>query len=337
MRNARKTSIGRRGAWLLALACIVTLAFSLILPLSADVEKACAKNDQPALQASQITEQAQGDAGSVTTVKKKRLSKKKMTMTMAGGNSTVLGVKKASSKVKWASSNKRVVKVKPTGKHTAKVTALKPGKATVTAKVGKKKLTCKITVTGMLSARSITLTPFQTAKLHLKGAKAAMWKASNEKVAQVSKGTITPLGNGATTVTCVDKKGYKYTCVITVKCPNISCAMDATSKLNTFFVKRFTLVNKSGSAIALDSDLINHYPYGINGSEHFLYGCTEKGYFDESPLTVANGQSATFMGTSNEDTPLTSIGFFGIRFSVKGTQYHAVFHNAGGMTACWRS
>ena len=53
------------------------------------------------------------------------------------------------SKVKWTSSNKKVATVSKAGKVTAK----KAGTATITAKVGKKKLTCKVTVKGLTKAQ----------------------------------------------------------------------------------------------------------------------------------------------------------------------------------------
>lgn len=63
--------------------------------------------------------------------------------TVLKGKTFTLKVKNAGkAKVKWASSNKKVATVSKAGKVTAK----KAGKATITAKVGKKKLTCKVTV-----------------------------------------------------------------------------------------------------------------------------------------------------------------------------------------------
>ena len=52
----------------------------------------------------------------------------------------VIGVKK--KKVKWRSTNKKVAKVSKKGK----VKGLRPGKATIIAKVGKRSLKCKLTV-----------------------------------------------------------------------------------------------------------------------------------------------------------------------------------------------
>lgn len=80
---------------------------------------------------------------------KKTLSISKKKLTIVAGKKAKLNVKKATKKVKWSTNKKKVVKiVKSTGKKKTKTTikALKAGKAVVTAKVGKKKLKCKVTV-----------------------------------------------------------------------------------------------------------------------------------------------------------------------------------------------
>lgn len=70
-----------------------------------------------------------------------KLNKKKATLYV--GDSLKLKVKGAKkAKVKWSSSKKKVAKVSTKGV----VKALKPGKANITAKVGNKKLVCKVTV-----------------------------------------------------------------------------------------------------------------------------------------------------------------------------------------------
>lgn len=56
-----------------------------------------------------------------------------------------LTVKNTDKKVKWSVNNK-VLKITYTGKHSAIFKARKKGKATITAKVGSKKLKCKVTV-----------------------------------------------------------------------------------------------------------------------------------------------------------------------------------------------
>lgn len=69
-----------------------------------------------------------------------KLSRKSATLTV--GKSVTLKVKGTSKKVKWSSSDKKIASVSNKGKVKAK----KAGKATIYAKVGSKKLKCKVTV-----------------------------------------------------------------------------------------------------------------------------------------------------------------------------------------------
>lgn len=71
---------------------------------------------------------------------KPRLNKKKVTLYV--GKSVRLKVKGTKKKAKWKSSNKKVAAVSSKGKVSAK----KKGTARITAKIGKKKLVCRVTV-----------------------------------------------------------------------------------------------------------------------------------------------------------------------------------------------
>lgn len=66
----------------------------------------------------------------------------KTKLTLKKGQTYQLKLSPDQKKVKWSSSKKNVVSVSKKGKLTAK----KAGNATITAKVGKKKYTCKVTV-----------------------------------------------------------------------------------------------------------------------------------------------------------------------------------------------
>lgn len=70
----------------------------------------------------------------------------KKTVTIDAGSSVTLKITGTSKSVKWSSSSKSVAVVNSTGKYKAKVTAKKAGTAKVTAKVGKKKYICTVTV-----------------------------------------------------------------------------------------------------------------------------------------------------------------------------------------------
>ena len=79
-------------------------------------------------------------AGVSAASKKVKLNKTKATIYV--GKTVTLKVKNTKKKVKWSTSNKKVATVTKKGKVKGK----KAGKATITAKVGKKKYQCKITV-----------------------------------------------------------------------------------------------------------------------------------------------------------------------------------------------
>lgn len=70
----------------------------------------------------------------------------KTTLELKQGSRAMLKIRGTDKKVKWTSSNKYIVKVKAKGKQKAQVTAVSDGSAKVTAKAGKKKYTCKVTV-----------------------------------------------------------------------------------------------------------------------------------------------------------------------------------------------
>lgn len=81
------------------------------------------------------------ESGNAQAAKKKpKLNKKKVTLYV--GKTTKLKVKNTKKKVKWSSSKKSVATVSKAGT----VKAVKKGKATITAKVAKKKLKCTVTV-----------------------------------------------------------------------------------------------------------------------------------------------------------------------------------------------
>ena len=81
-----------------------------------------------------------GWSGEAKAAAKPKLSKTSVAMYV--GQSTKLKVKNTSAKVKWSSSNKKIVKVSSKGT----VKAVKLGKCTITAKVKGKKLKCKVAV-----------------------------------------------------------------------------------------------------------------------------------------------------------------------------------------------
>lgn len=174
-------------------------------------------------------------ATQVNAATKPKLSKTKITMTV--GQSKKLKVKgiskKRAKRIKWKSSKKKVVTVTKTGKLKAR----KAGKATITAKVGKKKLKCKVVVKRKhkkarkkkesnssskkmwLSKTSVTLQAGNGVDLVLHNAKNVVkWSSSNNKVAWAKRatfssknlGTIQAVSKGTAVITAkVDGKTFK--------------------------------------------------------------------------------------------------------------------------------
>lgn len=138
--------------------------------------------------------------------------------TVYAGKKTTLKVKNTKKKVKWSTSKKSVATVSSKGVVTGK----KHGTATITAKVGNKKYTCKVTVKARLNKTKATVKAKETVKLSVTGkSKTIKWSSSKKSVATVSsKGVVTAKKAGTTTITA--KMGtYKMTCKVTVV-PKIS-------------------------------------------------------------------------------------------------------------------
>jgi uncharacterized protein YjdB len=148
-----------------------------------------------------------------------------LTATLTPGGST--------GKITWSSSNTKVAKVSTKGK----VTALKAGTATITAKLANgKKATFKITVKSKASGYNLTKKTlyiggsftWKTTLSKKKSTTSLTFKSSDTSVASVNKnGKITAKKAGTATITAQTSSGRILTCKVTVK------AIKATSvKLN---------------------------------------------------------------------------------------------------------
>lgn len=150
---------------------------------------------------------------------KVKISKTKATVIK--GTTLQLKIKGSKKKAKWTTSKKSVATVNKKGKVTAK----KAGKATITAKIGKKKYKCKITVknpTVKISKTSLTAKTGTSAKLTASTngkSKRITWKSSNSKIASVtSKGVVYANRAGSATITA-SANGVSARCKVTVKTP----------------------------------------------------------------------------------------------------------------------
>lgn len=169
--------------------------------------------------------------------KKASLNKKAVTLTITNKNanpSVTLKVKNTKKSVKWTVNNKKIATVKKTGKYSAKITAKKAGKETITCKVNGRTLKCKVTVVdkrtadneASLDKKAVTLTITDgdeepSVALKVENAKKAVdWKTSNKDVITVTARTnnsvwITAVGAGKAVVAC-KVNGKTLECEVTV-------------------------------------------------------------------------------------------------------------------------
>lgn len=159
-------------------------------------------------------------------------------LTLYKGQKKQLKLKGTKKKAKWSSNRKTVVSVDKKGKITAK----KKGTAVITAKVGKKRYKCRVTVKVKkkivevrdihFNKKDITLTVGQTQKLTVKFTpanatnKKVKWSSDDPKVATVdSNGNVRAVSEGIATIWINkdDKYGFGIDyCLVTVnKAPDI--------------------------------------------------------------------------------------------------------------------
>ena len=134
---------------------------------------------------------------------------------MVKGQKKTLKLKGTKKKAKWSSSKKSVATVSSKGVVVGK----KKGITVITAKVGSKKYTCKVTVeTPKLNKKSVTINVGKTYQLQLTGTRQKIsWSSNNQNIVTVSNSGVV-LGKKAGKATISAKIGGKvYCCTITVK------------------------------------------------------------------------------------------------------------------------
>ena len=140
--------------------------------------------------------------------------------TINRGSSFTLSIKGVKS-VKWSTSNKKVASIKKVSNTKYKVTGIKAGTSKITAKVGNKKYTCRVTVENpKINKKSLSLQVGASSTLKITGTKAKIkWKTSNKSVATVSnKGKVTAKKAGTATISA-KINGKNISCKVTVPKP----------------------------------------------------------------------------------------------------------------------
>lgn len=160
--------------------------------------------------------------------------------TLIKGETLQLKVSGTKKKVSWSSSKKSVASVSSAGK----ITARGKGTASITARAGNQRFTCKVTVeTPAISKKTASVFAGKTLQLKLTGTtQKVKWSSSDTTVARVSSsGKVSGKKAGKATITA--KAGTKkYTCKVTVKKNKSSDRPVTALKLNTNQVS----MNKGG-------------------------------------------------------------------------------------------
>lgn len=219
----------------------------------------------------------------VEAATKVKLNKTKATIYV--GKSVQLKIKGTKGKVKWSSNKKSVAKVSSKGKVTGK----KAGKAVITAKVGKKRYKCNITVKKKNNSKSQTIdvkgislnqtemqlnegenaTLVATVIPYNATNKVVSWSSSDTSVATVNNGVVTGIKMGVVIITA-EIGDIKQLCVVTVKRPII--------KVTDLVMDKECIV-RMGSKKTID---VSYLP--LNANEEFVPSFTS---LDTSIVTIS--------------------------------------------------
>lgn len=166
-----------------------------------------------------------GEASCTVKVQKTTVQLSAKTISLENGHSAKLKVKSSTGHPVTFRSNKKSVAVVDEG---GRITAKKPGTATITATVDKTAASCTVTVrkpTVSLSKKSISLYRNKTFRLTVKSSSNSIpkWKSNKKSVATVDNGMITAVKNGTAIIT-VTIDGVSKSCEVTVKKPVVKFA-----------------------------------------------------------------------------------------------------------------
>ena len=193
------------------------------------------------------------------------------------GDTFTLKVTETKSKIKWSSSNKKVATVNSKGK----VKGIGKGTAKITATVGGKKYTCKVTVKSIdsksikLDKTEIECVVGETSKINATVVpsnttdKTLQWTSYDESIAIVnSKGVVTGIASGETTIT-VTNGNSTASCHVIVK---DSFSYEYLNAENGTLV--YATSNKSSEVYAIEF-IVKYY----NGEGKLVYKQQNAGRF----------------------------------------------------------
>ena len=237
---------------------------------------------------------------------KKKVKLNSSKKTLLKGKNFQLKLKNNRKKIKWSSSKKSVATVNKKGKVTAK----KTGKAIITAKVGKKKYKCKITVENpKISSTAMTVYQGEYISLYMDGTNQAYeWKSTDSSVVSIDGwGEPKSVGVGECTV-YTKVLGKTFSCKVTVKEPFIkNDALKAITKKE--------IVTDGGILVYLT----NNYKYDCAIDMDVTFSNGNKSVKSEdNSIMLGSKQSTVVFIRSYDDNDYEDFAFtkYNIKYSV---------------------
>jgi len=159
----------------------------------------------------------------------------KKSITMAVGKTYMLKTRGTKGKAIWKTSRKGIARISKRKRNQVRITAVKAGKAVVSAKINGKTYKCMVTVVNpKLDRTKATLTVGQKTTLKVTGGTGTVkWKSVDESVATVTnKGVVTAKSTGTTKITAT-VNGKAITATITVQGKKASADTSTPTPPNT--------------------------------------------------------------------------------------------------------
>lgn len=241
------------------------------------------------------------------------------------GGKTTLKVKNAIRTVKWTSSNPKVATV-----NKGVVTGKKAGTAVITAKVGNKTTTCKVTVKKRVTVNKSAVTfnkvsGSATVKVTYVGNGTISWKSGNKKVATAKWGKnwngntcnlfIYPEGYGTTYISVTNSQNKEVTKIkVTVNYPwkNVKVVYPKTigeqdDPENRMQITKYQFFNPSGSyyEMKITFKCVQHGEKGRTNWGEYFYCYDKNGNLLDENFLYAGSLG---VGRVYNDTALIPVG-----------------------------
>ncbi|MBQ7200329.1 MAG: hypothetical protein IJS24_03035 [Eubacterium sp.] len=237
-----------------------------------------------------------------SAAKKVKLSKVKLTI--EAGKKAMIKLKNVSKKdvkkIRWTTSDKKVVEVSPAKKSIrTTVKAVAAGKATVKAKIGKKSYSCKVTVTGKKVEQNIAMIrdtyatyvgtavgvrPFALGADPVDMSRLS-YKSSDTSVAKIvgDQGAVEGVKTGTATITITTDMGAKLSATV-----KVFASKDDADEANDFYQKQ---VNERVAELKKEGVTVNDgdEPIGLNG-QNAARDVMVKEFSDTYLANVKNGK-----------------------------------------------